>query len=530
MKKIIINKLQEFAKGIFVPVLILPIVGILFAFASIFTNSRVHNVLPFLNNSFFIDFGKILGQSLIPIIGTYLGILFAVGLSIGLAKKEKHHAALVGMLSYFVFIHSMNTYMGIKKILVPINQLRGSGQTILMGIQIIDMGIFLGIAIGIIVPFIHNKFIDKELKGAFQIYGGPRLVFIISAFSMILFSVIATYIWPSVQHGINSISTFIENSGEIGIFTYGFLDRLLIPTGLHHLIYPTFLYTNFGGSEMVNVIKNGEVVPQLFEGARNIYNAQLSNIDSVSQFTKYTVWDARGISKILGLWGAAFAMYKTANKENKPKIKVILLSAMGASVLAGVTEPIEFSFLFTAPILFVIHAILSGLGMVAFSLLDLRSIVPNGIIDFILINIPAGIDRTGWPLVLVIGLAQAVLYYFAFKFLIEKFNLKTPGRENSNEDVKLYSKKDYQNKKNENTGKDIIDYLGGINNVIKVENCYTRLRVTVKDSHLIKEKELLTTGASNVIIIDKENIQIVYGINVRSVRNKVEDYLITQTV
>ncbi|MGL5951141.1 MAG: PTS transporter subunit EIIC [Cetobacterium sp.] len=527
MKKKVVANLQEFAKGIFVPVLILPIVGILFAFASVFTNSRVHKVIPILSNDIFVNFGKILGQSLIPIIGTYLGILFAVGISIGMAKKEKHHAALVGMLSYFVFIHSMNVYMGIKNLLVPVSSLRGSGQTMMMGIQIIDMGIFLGIALGLIVAYIHNKYVDQELKGAFQIYGGPRLVFIVSSLTMILCAVLSTHFWPSVQSGINYLSQFIEKSGVFGIFSYGFLERILIPTGLHHLIYPTFLYTNFGGSEVVEVIQNGEIVKQVFEGSRNIYNAQLSNIDNISQFTKHTVWDARGISKIFGLWGAAYAIYKTSKEENKFKVKTILLSAMAASTIAGVTEPIEFSFLFTAPILFGVHAVLSGLGMAAFYLLDLRSIVPNGIIDFLLINIPAGIDRTGWPILILLGIFQAFVYYFSFKFLIEKLSLKTPGREEESEEVKLYSKSDYveKNNKTQDLGFVIIDALGGKDNIDKVENCYTRLRVTIKDSNLIDEKTLLKTGASNIIKIDDFNVQIIYGIKVRSIRNNVENCL-----
>lgn len=527
MKEKILKNLQTFAKGIFVPVLILPIVGILFAFASIFTNSRVYTLIPFLNSPIFINFGTILGQSLIPIIGTYLGILFTVGIAIGMSKKEKHYAALVAMLAYFVFIHSMNIYMGIRGLILPVDELRGSGHTMMMGIQIIDMGIFLGIALGLIVAYVHNKFIDVELKGALQIYGGSRLVFIVLSFTMILLAIISTHVWPIIQQGINTLSIFIEKTGSLGIFTYGFLDRILIPTGLHHLIYPTFLYTNFGGSEVVEVIQNGEKVPMLFEGARNIYNAQLSNIDSVTRLTKSVVWDARGITKIFGLWGAVLAMYQTAKPENKIKTKAILLSAMGASVIAGVTEPIEFSFLFTAPILFVAHAIIAGLGMVVFSILDIRTIIPNGIIDFLLMNIPVGIDRTGWPMVFVIGIGEAVVYYIVFRFLITKFNLKTPGREEEKE-VKLYSKSDYQQKKaneKENIAEIIVEGLGGRENIVKVENCYTRLRVTLKSTDNIKEEILNKTEPNKIIKIDNENLQVVYGIKVRSIRNQIDNYL-----
>ena len=220
-------------------------------------------------------------------------------------------------------------------------------------------------------------------------------------------------------------------------------------------------------------------------------------------------------------------MYQTAKPENKIKTKVILLSAMGASVIAGVTEPIEFSFLFTAPILFVAHAIIAGLGMVVCSILDIRTIIPNGIIDFLLMNIPVGIDRTGWPMVFVIGIGEAVVYYIVFRFLITKFNLKTPGREEEKE-VKLYSKSDYQQKKandKENIAEIIVEGLGGRENIVKVENCYTRLRVTLKSTDNIKEEILNKTEPNKIIKIDNENLQVVYGIKVRSIRNQIDNYL-----
>ena len=384
----------------------------------------------------------------------------------------------------------------------------------MMGIQIIDMGIFLGIALGLIVAYVHNKFIDVELKGALQIYGGSRLVFIVLSFTMILLAIISTHIWPIVQHGINTLSIFIESTGVFGIFTYGFLDRILIPTGLHHLIYPTFLYTNFGGSEMVEVIQNGEKVSVLFEGARNIYNAQLSNIDSVTRLTKSVVWDARGITKIFGLWGAVFAMYQTAKPENKIKTKAILLSAMGASIIAGVTEPIEFSFLFTAPILFVAHAVIAGLGMVVFSILDIRTIIPNGVIDFLLMNIPVGIDRTSWPMVFVIGIGQAVVYYFVFRFLITKLNLKTPGRElvTNDSDIKLGG---YDAEK-------LLKALGGKENIVSLDNCITRLRLVVNDMNVVNEDEIKATGAIAVVKLDATNLQVIIGPQVHVVKNKLD--------
>lgn len=520
MKEKIMNSLQKFSKGMFVPVLILPIAGIIIAFGNILTNAKLAEYIPFLKNGIVYGFGKMLSGSLVSIL-TNLGIIFCVGLSIGLAKKKKAESGFTSLLVFLVFINAMNIFLDITKRLVKADQLRGSGQSFVLGVQVLDMGVFLGIILGVIVALVHNKYSEKEFNGAFQIYGGSRLVFIILIPITVILAVILSYVWPVVQHGISSLGGFINASGNFGIFIYGALERLLIPTGLHHLIYTPFLYSSLGGT--------AEVGGKIFEGARNIYFAEMAD-PSIIKLSSSVIWDARGLSKMFGLIGACLAMYQTALPKNKSKIKALLIPAAITSILAGVTEPIEFSFMFVAPILFVIHAALSGFGMVVLNIFGVRAIGPNGLIDFLLYNLPLGIEKTGWPMYMLIGVADFIIYYLIFKVLITKFKLKTPGREDEGTETKLYTKSDYNEKKNSekensNLAPIIVEGLGGKENIEKVDNCYTRLRLIVKDPSLVNESILKNKTAASGVIIKGQNIQVVYGLKVTGIRKIVDEEL-----
>lgn len=519
----IVDKLQQFSKGMFVPVLILPIAGIIIAMGNILTNAKLADYLPFLSNPMIYGFGKMLSGSLVSVL-VNLGIIFCVGLALGLAKEKKADAAFTALLSYLVFINAMNIFLNLTKQLVPVEQLRGSGQTMVLGVQILDMGVFLGIILGIVVAYVHNKNCNKEFDGAWQIYGGSRLVFIILIPVVVMLAVVFSYIWPVVQIGISNLGNLIQQSGNFGIFLYGVLERLLIPTGLHHLVYTPFLYSQLGGVANIG--------GQVLEGARNIYFAEMAD-PSIEQLSKTVIWDARGLSKMFGLIGACLALYHTASPDKKDKIKALLIPAAVTSIIAGVTEPIEFSFMFTAPILFAVHAALSGFGMVVLNIFGVRAIGPNGLIDFLLYNIPLGIAKTGWPKFILIGLIMFGVYYALFRFLISKLNLKTPGREEDIEGVKLYTKKDYKAKAaDEKSGKEgndelapiIVAALGGKENIKKVDNCYTRLRLIIEDASKVDQAVLKDTGASGVIV-KGENVQVVYGLQVTKVRKTVDQYL-----
>lgn len=525
MKAQLMEGMQRFSKAMFIPVLILPIAGILIALGNLFTNPRLIEMFPFLDNPITTGFGTILTGSLVSILGN-LGLIFAVGIAVGLANKEKAVSGFTALLGYLVFVNAMNKFMGLSGVLIQADSLQGTGQTSVLGVQILDMGVFLGIILGIVTALVHNKFVDKEFNGAFQIYGGSRFVFIVLIPVVVLLAIALTFIWPFFQAGINNLGTLINGSGNFGIFLYGALERLLIPTGLHHLIYTPFLYTSLGGAV--------EVGGQMLEGARNIYYAEITD-PTVKTLSSSVIWDARGISKMFGLIGACLAMYHTAKPENKMKVKAILIPAAVTSFIAGVTEPIEFSFMFVAPLLFVVHAGLSGLSMVTLNLLDVRAIGPNGMIDFLLFNLPLGIEKTVWPMYILVGLVFFAIYYVVFRFLITKLNFKTVGREDTGEETKLYSKKEYKEAKGKGTeaapqgspgiASVIVDALGGANNISTVTNCYTRLRLTLDNPEMVNEGILKSeTGASGVIIKDR-NVQVVYGLQVTNIRKAVDSYL-----
>ena len=518
MKERVMDALQKFSKAMFIPVLILPIAGILIAVGNLFTNTRLLAVLPFLNNPITTGFGALLSGSLTAIL-TNLGIIFCVGL----ANKKKSEAGFIALLAFLVFINAMNKFMDLNGMLVEGN-LTGTGQTTVLGVQVLDMGVFLGLLLGVVVALIHNRFCDTEFNNAFQIYGGTRFAFIVLIPVMVILAACMTYVWPFAQAGINALGAFIQGAGNFGIFIYGTLERLLIPTGLHHLVYTPFLYTSLGGV--------AEIGGQALEGARNIYYAEIAD-ESIKVLSSSVIWDARGISKMFGLVGACLAMYHTARPENRKKVKAVLLTAAVTSFIAGVTEPIEFSFLFVAPVLFVVHAVLAGSSFVVLNLLGCRAIGPNGFIDFLLYNVPLGVEKTKWPLYIVTGVIYFALYYVIFRILIVKLNLKTLGRESAGMEMKLHSKAEYKAKSTtgEISAKTIdgdidaaliVSALGGSENILKVTNCYTRLRTELVNPDLVDESILKDQTGASAVVKKGKNVQVIYGLKVTAVRKAVD--------
>lgn len=525
----IMDVMQRFSKAMFIPVLILPIAGLLIAIGNIFTNPNLLAAVPFMDNPYTTGLGTIMSGSLVTILQN-LGIIFCVGIAVGLADKKKGEAGFTAMLAFLVFINAMNKFMDLNGMLADPAALRGTGQTVVLGVQVLDMGVFAGILLGILIAFVFNKYADIEFNNAFNIYGGTRFAFIVLIPIVVIGAIIMTFIWPYFQNGINSLGGWIQQAGNFGLFVYGALERLLIPTGLHHLVYTPFLYSSLGGTEIIN-----EVV---YEGSRNIYYAEMVE-PAIRQLSQSVIWDARGISKMFGLVGACLAMYVTADPDKKQRAKAILIPAAFTSIIAGVTEPIEFSFMFIAPILYVVHAVLSGLSMVALNLLGVRSIGPNGIIDFLLMNVPLGIEKTGWPMYLLVGLVFFAIYFVVFRVLIKTMNLKTIGRETEGQDTKLYSKKDYIEKKqsssavaveskadaSDNMGETVVNLLGGADNIESVTNCYSRLRTILKDPTKIDEAGLKNITNASGVVVKGQNVQVVYGLQVGSIRKSVDEVL-----
>lgn len=484
MKDKVMDALQRFSKAMFIPVLILPIAGILIAVGNLFTNVRLQAVLPFLNNPVTIGFGTLLSGSLNAILGN-LGVIFCVGLSVGLANKKKSEAGFISLLAFLVFLNAMNKFMNMRGMLVE-GSLSGTGQAMVLGVQVLDMGVFIGLLLGIVVAYIHNRFCETEFNNAFQIYGGTRFVFIVLIPVMVVLAVLFTFVWPYAQAGINAL----------------------------------------GGTATVG--------GQVLEGARNIYYAEIAD-PSVAVLSQSVIWDARGISKMFGLIGACLAMYQTARPENREKIKPVLITAAVTSFIAGVTEPIEFSFLFVAPILFVVHAVLAGSSFVVLNLLGCRAIGPNGFIDFLLYNLPLGIGKTRWPIYIAVGVLYFFLYYVIFRVLIVKLNLHTLGREAEGMEMKLHSKSEYKAKVAAENGTAaapaadntvnaavIVEALGGKDNILKVTNCYTRLRTELADPDKVQDDVLKNQTGASAVIHKGKNVQVVYGLKVNAVRKAVD--------
>lgn len=526
----IMDVMQRFSKAMFIPVLILPIAGLLIAIGNIFTNPNLLEVVPFLDNPYTVGFGTIISGSLVTILQN-LGIIFCVGIAVGLADNKKGEAGFTAMLAFLVFINAMNKFMELNGTLADPEALRGTGQSVVLGVQVLDMGVFAGILLGVIIAYVFNKYADIEFNNAFNIYGGTRFAFIVLIPVVVIFAIVMTYIWPFFQSGINSLGGWIQHAGNFGLFVYGALERLLIPTGLHHLVYTPFLYSSLGGTEVI-----GEAV---FEGSRNIYYAEMVE-PSIRQLSESVIWDARGISKMFGLIGACLAMYVTADPDKKQRAKAILIPAAFTSFIAGVTEPIEFSFMFIAPILYVVHAALSGLSMVVLNIFNVRSIGPNGFIDFLLMNVPLGIEKTGWPMYILVGLVFFVIYFVVFRLLIKMMDLKTIGRETEGAETRLYSKKDYLDKQTNLSHEDdvdvatqergsigvtVVELLGGKDNIESVTNCYSRLRTVLKDPELVDEAGLKNETQASGVVVKGNNVQVVYGVQVGSIRKSVDEVL-----
>ncbi|OAT26756.1 PTS transporter subunit EIIC [Proteus myxofaciens] len=521
MKKLI-NALQAFGKSLYGPVLILPIVGLYIALGNVFGNGNLAEYVPFLQHPIIQSIGQLLAKSSVAIL-VNLALIFAVGIPIGLAKKDKGYAGLIGLVTFVIFINAMNITLTLQGKLVSADEMRAAGQGMVLGVQVLEMGVFAGILTGAISGWLYNRHSSRQFNGVMAIYSGHCFVAIITIPFTIALGVLMCEIWPFAQAGITKMALIIHDSGAFGALIYGFLERILIPTGLHHLVYTPFLYTELGGV--------ADVCGTTYQGARNIYFAEMA-CPEVKQLSHTVIWDARGIAKMFGLTAAAAAMITVAKKEKKQMAKAILIPAAVTSFLLGVTEPLEFSFLFVAPILFVVHAVLTGIGMMLFYLLGVHAIGANGVIDFILYNLPLGTEKSNWPMYIVVGLIMSVLYFVIFRTLILKLDLKTPGREDDDEETRLYSKNDFQQKTTQQTntvtehtinalGEEIIEGLGGRENIETVDNCYTRLRVIVKNVDEIHEDKLKETGAKGVVR-HGNNVQVVYGLHVKKMREAVE--------
>lgn len=533
MKNKISNTLEKASKTMVQPLIYLPVIGILMVMGVLITNNTITELLPFLQWGPIQLLGNLIYSGMMSVINN-LTILFVVGIAAALAKKEKHHAAIIAFLSYLIFLTANNLMlesMGQLAEADPMLGLFGSGQANVLGIQVLDTGVFGGIFLGFIVGYTYNKTSDKRFdKPWLNIFGGQNWAVIWLALISIILGVLTIFIWPPIQNVILSVTSLISETGNIGLFLYGFLERILVPTGLHHLIYTPFQFGELGGT-----LQLGD---QVISGAYPIYMAEISN-PNLTELSASIRWMQIAFTKTFGYIGIAAAFVKTAKPENKNKIKAMLIPLVITSFMVSITEPIDFLFAFTAPVLFLLHAIITGSFMVILNVLKIRAST-NGL-SGIIMNLALGSEITKWPLMLLLALAQILLYYFLFSFLIKKMDLKTPGREvessqksglmiNENEDFELSENRnllvdDEINTTNQEINEQIIiKALGGKQNILSVDNCFTRLRVEVEDPSKIN-RETIDKQEHSGVFMDGSNIQIVYGLGVGDIANKIKELL-----
>ena len=506
------ERAQQFGKSFMLPIAILPAAGLLLGIGGALSNPNTVKAYPVLDIGLLQNI-FILMSSAGNIVFQNLPVIFAIGVAIGLAKSDKGTAGLAAMLGFLIMNASMNGLLTITGTLAKDN-LAEAGQSMVLGIQTVETGVFGGIITGIMTALLHNKFHKISLPDYLGFFGGSRFVPIITAIASIVLGVIMFFVWPTVQGWIFGVGGIVDKTGIIGTFFFGFILRLLGPFGLHHIFYLPFWQTALGGSL--------EVQGHMIQGTQNIFFAQLGDSDITKYFSGVSRYmSGRFITMMFGLCGAALAIYHTAKPERKKVVGGLMLSAALTSFLTGITEPLEFSFLFVAPLLYVIHAFLDGL---AFMMADVFNITvgqtfSGGFIDFLLFGVLQGNSKTNFLWVIPIGIIWFIMYYFIFRFLITKFNFKTPGREDevTTEAVEATDR-----------AQTIIKALGGKENIDVVDCCATRLRVTLNTDKEVDKSMLSATQAKGVI--QKGNgVQVIYGPHVTTIKNEVEALLENET-
>ena len=520
MKDKIFGVLQRVGRSFMLPIALLPVAGLLLGIGSSFTNEtmletyRLTSIIH--RGNLLYTILDIMNQTGSAVFNN-LALLFAVGVAIGMAKKEKEVAALSGAIAYLIMNTAISALITAKG---GVEAMEANSTTQALGITTLQMGVFGGIIVGLGVAALHNRFYKIELPQVLSFFGGTRFVPIISSLVYLLVGIVMFYLWPIVQHFISGLGTLVLNSGYAGTWIYGIIERALIPFGLHHVFYMPFWQTAVGGSAIID----GQVV----QGAQNIFFAELAS-RSTQQFSVSATRFMSGKFPfmIFGLPGAALAMYRCAREQKKKIVGGLLISAALTSFLTGITEPIEFTFLFVAPIMYAVHCVLAGLSYMLMHIfgVGVGMTFSGGIIDLFLFGILQGNAKTHWLWVIVVGAVYFVIYYFVFSFMIRRFNYKTPGREADDEETKLYTRADVNARKNaDSTSELILSGLGGKGNILDLDCCATRLRVTVKDSSKVDDVALKKSGASGVI--RKGNgIQIIYGPQVSVVKSRLEDYM-----
>ena len=528
MKDKIFGVLQRVGRSFMLPIALLPVAGLLLGIGSSFTNETMLAAYG-LNSvihpgTLIYTILDVMSQTGSAVFNN-LALLFAMGVAIGMARKEKEVAALSGAVAYIIMNTAIQAMINAAG---GVEAMPANSTTTMLGITTLQMGVFGGIVVGLGVAALHNKFYKIELPQVLAFFGGTRFVPVISSIVYLVVGIAMFYIWPVVQSGIAALGALVLASGYAGTFIYGLLERALIPFGLHHVFYMPFWQTAVGGTAIIDGVT--------VTGAQNIFFAELASKST----TVFSVSATRFMAgkfpfMMFGLPGAALAMYQCAKPEKKKVAGGLLLSAALTAFLTGITEPLEFTFIFVALPMYAVHCVLAGLSFMLMHILNVGvgMTFSGGLIDLVLFGVMQGNAKTHWVWVVVVGAVYFVLYYIIFRFMISKFDYKTPGCDDA-EEVKLYTRADVNARSaasgsTATAGDDpvsalIVEGLGGAANLSDVDCCATRLRCTVKDVALVKQDVLKASGASGVIC-KGDGVQVVYGPKVAVIKAKLEDYL-----
>jgi len=523
------QKIQRFGAAMFVPVLFFAFYGIVVGFSILFTNSDIMGSIATKGTAWY-SFWYVVQQGGWTVFNQ-LPLLFVVGLPIALTKQAQARACLESLLIYLTFNYFINAILtlsgstfGINFDLQPgVNNGVSSGLSMISGIKTLDTGMIGAILIAGIVVYLHGKFFDTRLPDYLGIFQGSCFVAIIGFVVMLPTALAICFIWPKVQGGIGELQGFLATSGTVGVWIYAFLERILIPTGLHHFIYGPFI---FGPA----------VVP---DGIASYWPKHLTEFATTTHSLKEMFpgggFALTGSSKIFGCTGIALAMYVTAKPEKKKIVAGLLIPATLTAAIAGVTEPLEFTFLFVAPVLFTVHAVLAATLAATLYFFGLVGNFGGGIIEWFSLNwIPLFKYHSGIYITqIVIGLCFTAIYFFLFRFLIVKFNYATPGREEDDEETKLYTKADYKAKQvgareavaDGNQALQFLQALGEKENIVDVTNCATRLRVSVKDESKLAPDSIFKKAGAHGVVKNGKAIQIVVGLSASQVREEFEGLL-----
>lgn len=507
MREKINMSMQKFSRSVIVPVKFMAVMGLFLALSVLMQ-------LQFMPS--FIQTTGVLIKSMMDSMLNNLALIFCVGIASSLANKKKVEAALISLIAFLFFLAANNSWLNITNQLAEPGAvgLYGTGQGMVLGFQVVDMNVFLGMMIGCLVGYFHNKFSDREFIDIFSIYGGSRFTFIVLIPVILLLAISMCYIWPVVNSVISSLSGFILTAGLLGVFVYAFGNRFLVPTGLHHLLWMPFCFTAIGGTAEIN--------GKIYTGAANIFYAEMANASTVTMLDPSLRFATFGFVKIFGTIGLALAIIYCANKSRKKEVKGMILPSAFVASFSGITEPLDFTFLFASPLLWFVHSLLTAASETLLWALGARTYMLYGLFDSVISNSPFSASLTKFYIVLIVGVIMAAVWFVVFSFLIKKFNLKTPGRE----DVVVESEFLVTNSYTTVTDvENAIKGFGGVDNIEHITNCFTRLRVSVRNNNLVDKNILSSISLCKGIVEQDNNYQIIIGMNVAKFREDICEVL-----